>query len=130
MNFLLDTNFIIFLLKGDLSAKQLLSLQEAESFYLSSITVSELIHGAFKSKQQEKNLSKVDLIIKNFDILDFNLGAARVFGRLRSNLEKNGTIIGPYDLQIAAIALENSCTLVTRNLKEFTRIDDLKVIGY
>jgi tRNA(fMet)-specific endonuclease VapC len=57
--------------------------------------------------------------------LDFDIVAARIQGEIRADLERKGTPIGPYDVQVAAIALANNLTLVTHNTAEFSRIPDL-----
>ncbi len=63
--------------------------------------------------------------LANHPNLDFDSGAARAFGELRADLERKGTTIGAYDLQIAAIALTHDLTLVTHNTREFGRVPNL-----
>ena len=65
--------------------------------------------------------------LNNFVSLPFDDAAATIFGEIRSSLAAKGTPIGPYDLQIAAIALANNLILVTHNTREFSRIADLKL---
>jgi tRNA(fMet)-specific endonuclease VapC len=62
--------------------------------------------------------------------VSFDDRAARYFGQIRANLQRQGTPIGPYDLQIAAIALANDLTLVTHNTREFARIDGLRLVDW
>ena len=50
-----------------------------------------------------------------------------MFGILRAHLERAGTLIGLYDLQIAAQAVSRNCVLITNNVREFERIPNLKV---
>ena len=50
-----------------------------------------------------------------------------IFGQVRANLEKRGTVIGPYDLQIASVALTHDFVLVTNNTKEFERVEGLQL---
>ena len=69
----------------------------------------------------------LDDICDGFLSLAFDGDAARHFGRIRAELTKVGTPIGPYDLQIAAIALSNNLTLVTHNTREFSRVIGLHI---
>jgi len=62
-----------------------------------------------------------------FQVVDFDLLSAEIFGKIRSSLEKKGNIIGPYDLQIASIAMARDFILVTNNTNEFSRIKSLKL---
>ena len=130
MNYVLDTNFIIHLLKGDLGAVSFVRTYPKECLLLTSVTQAELYYGAYKSKRVEKNLAAFEITFKEFSCLDFDSESARRYGLLRTALEKQGEPCGPYDMQIASIALVNDCTVVTRNLREFSRMSGLKVIGY
>lgn len=132
MNYLLDTNICIYIIKKSpeqvLKKLELINKSEAKKkIFLSSITVSELYYGVEKSSQFEKNLEALKGFLTPFDIVDFDHESAEVFGKVRSELERNGLIIGPYDLQIASIAIANGLTLVTNNTKEFNRVDGLKL---
>lgn len=70
------------------------------------------------------------VFLNQFKSLPFDDNAALRFGEIRAELASKGTPIGPYDLQIAAIALANNLTLVTHNTKEFNRISNLKIEGW
>ena len=94
---------------------------------ISSITLSELEYGAYKSQQTERNLNALSLFTLSLDILAYDRQAASVYGKLRAQLEKKGTPIGPMDLLIAAHALSVKKTVVTNNEKEFKRVPGLKV---
>lgn len=80
-----------------------------------------------KSQTPELSLAKQLRFLNQFVSLSFDDAAAQIFGEIRANLVKKGTPIGPYDLQIAAIAIANQVTLVTRNTAEFGRIPSLQV---
>jgi len=132
MSYLLDTNICIYIIKKtpEKVLKKLESIinnEKENEIYLSAITVSELYYGVEKSTQIKKNLEALKGFLTPFKILDFNLTSAEIFGKIRSDLEKKGAIIGPYDLQIASIAMANNLTLVTNNTKEFKRIHALSV---
>ena len=63
-------------------------------------------------------------------LFDTNLAAAHRFGEIRAELNRQGLPIGPYDLQIAAIALANQLVLVTHNVAEFSRVPNLKCVDW
>lgn len=127
MTFLLDTNVCIELLneRDSRVAKKLASISPPD-IRLCSIVKAELYHGAYKSGR-EKNLNLVRAFSASLESLPFDDSAAETYGQLRLALEKQGKLIGPYDLLIASIALVNNVTLVTHNMDEFKRVPDLKL---
>ena len=96
-------------------------------FYISSITLFELEYGANKSKWPEKTRLKLYLFLALFNILPFTVDDAIYAGEIRADLEKKGSIIGPYDIQIAAQALSRNLTLITHNTDEFKRVKELEI---
>ncbi|MCY7367064.1 MAG: PIN domain-containing protein [Chamaesiphon sp.] len=92
-----------------------------------SVVKSELYYGSMKSASPEKNLAIQQTFLTHIISIPFDDSAATIFGSIRAQLEKKGTPIGAYDLQIAAIALANDLTLVTHNTREFSRIDNLRL---
>ena len=92
-----------------------------------SITVYELRYGAQRSSDPAREHSKLDLFLSPFTSLPFDDLCARRCAEVRTELETAGNVIGPHDLQIAAIALQHQLTLVTHNLREFTRVTGLKI---
>ena len=126
--YLLDTNICIYFMKNmypELTEK-LLSLDPA-SLLISSVTVYELEYGAEKSNRGEKSRQRLALFLAPFKILPFTADDAVTAGKIRACLEKQGTPIGPYDIQIAAQAFTRNVTLVTHNTSEFSRVPNLKV---
>ena len=94
---------------------------------ISSITVSELQYGAYKSKQIKKNINRLDEFLSPFEILASEESAPNFYRKIRSQLEKKGNVIGPLDMLIAAHALSKKLTLITNNEKEFKRVKSLKI---
>jgi tRNA(fMet)-specific endonuclease VapC len=126
--FLLDTNICIYTISGRLRhVVDKLKSYEPPLIKLSSVSVGELEYGASKSAHREKNRIALLHFLSAFDIVDFNDKDAEVFGIIRANLEKEGQIMGPYDLQIAAQAITRGLVLVTNNVKEFERIKGLRI---
>lgn len=128
MQYLLDTNICIYLIKQKppkvLSRFQTLALSDIG---ISSITVAELEYGVCKSQQQEKNRSALMQFLIPLEIVEFDQAAATVYGAIRSDLESRGLVIGAMDMLIAAHALSLGVTLVSNNVREFSRIANLSL---
>lgn len=126
MIYLLDSNTCIVYLKRPLSkvGLRLASLRDRD-ITVCSVVKAELFYGARKSNNPAKALTIQQEFFTRFLCLPFDDKAAEIYGIVRSRLEAKGTPIGPYDLQIAAIAIANNLVLVTHNTREFGRIDEL-----
>ena len=96
------------------------------SNFFCDVVKSELYYGAFRSARQEENLALLERLFPTFTSLPFDSSAARTCGQIRAVLAAAGTPIGPYDLQIAAVALIHGLTVVTHNIAEFDRVPKLK----
>ena len=131
MKYMLDTNICIYAIKHK-PYKVFLKLNQTDpdDVCISSVTYAELAHGVFKSNAVEKNRLALMLLLSNIRILDFDAEAAEEYGKVRADLEKNGTVIGPMDMMIAGHALSAGCTLVTNNTKEFSRVNALSIINW
>ncbi|MDF7651925.1 type II toxin-antitoxin system tRNA(fMet)-specific endonuclease VapC [Candidatus Pantoea formicae] len=123
--YMLDTNIVIYVIKRR-------PIEVLERFnanvgrmVISSITLAELIHGAEKSAFPERNLRTVEDFISRLDVLSYDQKAAYHYGSIRADLEKKGTPIGLNDLHIAAHARSEALTLITNNLREFSRVNGL-----
>ena len=128
MIFLPDTNACISLLRQrDQRLIARWKSVKATDIVLCAIIVYELRYGAQRSSDPAREHSKLDLFLSPFASLPFDDVCARRCAEVRAELEAAGNVIGPHDLQIAAIALQHQLTLVTHNLREFTRITGLKV---
>jgi tRNA(fMet)-specific endonuclease VapC len=99
-----------------------------EEQFTSAVVIGELYKGAYRSKACDRHLSNIEKrIIPAITALPFDIGTAKVFGRIRAHLEEAGTILPDADLQIAATALGHDLVLVTGNLRHFKRIPQLKL---
>lgn len=95
--------------------------------YTSTITISEIVYGAEKSQRPEYHLQQLEeVLLPAVNVVGFDVKAAYVCGRVRGQLEKAGTPLDLADLEIAAIAIANDFTLVTNNVRHFSRIPQLK----
>ena len=104
--------------------ERLLSHSPSELF-ISAVTVYELEYGASKSGWGEKNRQKLAMFLAPFEILPFTSEDAITAGRIRAFLMKQGTPIGPYDIQIAAQSVARGLTVVTHNSDEFSRVPEI-----
>ena len=94
---------------------------------ISSITYAELMHGVEKSQDVERDRMAITLFLSSISILPFGAQAAEEYGKVRADLEKRGTPIGPMDELIAGHARSEHLTLVTNNTRKFFRVSDLEV---
>ena len=128
MRYMLDTNICIYAIKHK-PEKVFQKLQEVEpeDVCVSSVTYAELVHGVEKSVAVEKNRLALSMLLANIEILDFDVDSADCYGKIRADLEKKGTPIGPLDMMIAGHAQSIGYTVVTNNVKEFSRVSNLKI---
>jgi len=128
MTYLLDTNTCIRHLnqRSQVITERLLAIPEAE-IALCSVVKAELYFGATKSNNPEQTMLKQPAFAERFVSLSFDDASAIVYARIRADLERAGAPIGANDLMIASIVVANDLTLVTNNLREFSRIAGLKV---
>lgn len=88
---------------------------------------AELLYGARHSQQVGENLSRVRRFLHTFQSLPFDDDCAEQYSLVRSDLSRQGNLIGPNDLFMAAIALAHGAVLVTNNTREFSRVENLRV---
>jgi tRNA(fMet)-specific endonuclease VapC len=123
--YMLDTNIVIYVIKR--RPLEILDKFNANAgrMVISTITLAERIHGAEKSAYPERNLRTVEDFTLRLDVVSYDDKAAFHYGAIRAALERKGTPIGLNDLHIAAHARSAGLTLVSNNLREFTRVDGL-----
>lgn len=128
MRYMLDTNICIYAIKHmPREVIERLNEHNPNEICISSVTYAELIHGVEKSKAVEKNRTTLTLLLADIEILPFDTGAAEGYGEIRAELERKGIPIGPLDMMIAGHAKSLGYTVVTNNIKEFARIDGLRL---
>ena len=128
MKYLLDTNACVdFLNRRYRGVTERIQSASPDDLALSSVVVAELRYGADRSVKRAENHDRLDVLTTEIQCLDFDLAAARVYGRLRAALEAGGEPIGPYDMMIAAHALSQRLILVTDNEREFRRVEGLEI---
>ena len=127
LKYMLDTNIAIYVIKRrPLKALEIFN-RHAGQLCISSITLAELIHGVEKSAKPEHNLRQVEDFASRLTVLEYGNKAAAHYGDIRAVLERKGRSIGVNDLHIAGHARSEGLTLVTNNLKEFERVEALRL---
>ncbi|MCG6113759.1 MAG: type II toxin-antitoxin system VapC family toxin [Mesorhizobium sp.] len=123
--YLLDTNAVIAALKGHAGVLARLRAQRPQDVFVSAIVLHELYFGAFRSARLDDNLRRIDEL--QFQVLDFDREDGRQAGAIRAALAASGLPIGPYDVLIAGQAKSRDYVLVSRNLREFARVESLRI---
>lgn len=126
IKYMLDTNIVIYTLKEKPMRVRKAFDRHAGEMCLSTVTLGELIYGAEKSTQTERNLRVIEGFMARLEVSPFDSGAAMHFGQIRAELARGGTTIGPYDMMIAGHARALGLILVSNNLKGFERVPGLR----
>ncbi len=126
----LDTNAVIHYFKGSGKVVQRLHATPPAEVAIPSVVVYELEVGILKSANPEARREQLYTLLAFVTLLPLGDGEARTAARIRVDLEAKGFGIGPLDTLIAGIALHHGATLVTRNLREFERVEGLRVVNW
>ena len=127
IKYMLDTNIVIYTIKNRPTQVREAFKKHDSQMCISSVTYGELIYGAERSSQPERNLADIEGLAARVNIMPFDHHAAEHFGQLRAELYQIGKPIGPYDMMIAGHARAYGLILVSNNLKEFERIPGLRL---
>ena len=125
LKYLLDTNILIYVIKNRPATARARFTQHDGQMAISTISLMELVYGAERSSAPERNLRDVEGLAARMELLSFDHAAAAHAGRIRAELARAGTPIGPYDQMIAGHARSLGLTLVSNNLREFQRVAGL-----
>jgi len=127
MKFLLDTSICVFFLRGKLNLDDYIKQKGRENCFISEVTIAELRYGAENSDNPAKSHKAVDTFLNGLSIIPI-FGCIRRYAKEKVRLRKAGKPIhDEFDLMIGATAIENKLTLVTDNLKDFERLDGIKI---
>ena len=127
LRYMLDTNICIYTIKNNPAAVREKFQQHQNHLCISSIVLSELLYGAEKSSQPEKSLALIEGMAARLEVLNFDEHAAAHAAEIRADLARKGTPIGHYDVLIAGHARSHGLVLVSNNLREFERVDGLRL---
>jgi tRNA(fMet)-specific endonuclease VapC len=125
--YILDTNTLIYFFKGMGNIATSLLNKPPNRIGIPIIVLYELEVGIRKSEHPEKRITQLQTLTSVVNILPFGPGEAKCAAIIRTNLEKQGCPIGPYDVLIAGLAIANKGVLVTHNIREFERIEGLHI---
>lgn len=127
MQYLLDTNICVFFLRGKFNLDDSIKEKGLENCFISEITVIELRYGAENSDDPVKSHKSVDIFLNGLSIIPM-FGSIRRYAKEKVRLRKSGKPIhDEFDLLIGVTAIEKKLTLVTDNLKDFKRLDGIKI---
>ncbi|MFW5831608.1 MAG: type II toxin-antitoxin system tRNA(fMet)-specific endonuclease VapC [Prolixibacteraceae bacterium] len=126
MDYLLDTNICIHLFKGQFKLREKINTVGIDKCAISEITLSELYYGAEKSQKKTQNKKVIEDFSKKISILPI-FNSIKIYAKEKARLKTKGKIISDLDLFIGASAVANDMILVTRNLKDFQRIEGLRI---
>ena len=127
MKYVLDTNTLIYFFKGLGKVKNRLLSTPPSEIGVPAIVLFEMELGIAKSSSPRKRISQLHDFMVLVNVIPFGESEAKTAAQIRAKLEKKGIPIGPYDILIAACAKANDLVLVTHNLKEFKRIEGLRL---
>jgi tRNA(fMet)-specific endonuclease VapC len=127
MKYVLDTNTLIYYFKGIGNIATQLLATPPNDIGIPTIVLYELEVGIAKSVRPRKRKAQLQEFISLVNIIPISDAEAKCAAGIRVKLEKKGSLIGPYDILIAASAMANNNILVTHNQREFQRIRGLKL---
>ena len=127
LKYLLDTTIVIYTIKNRPRRVRERFTRHQGQLAISSVTLMELVYGAEKSPQPERNLRDIDGLAARLDVLPYDAAAATHTGQIRAELARQGTPIGPYDQMIAGHARALGLILVSNDAAEFGRVPGLRL---
>jgi tRNA(fMet)-specific endonuclease VapC len=130
MTYLLDTDTCIDALRSVPAVRERLFALAPSEVAISVVTEGELRLGAEKSARRAHHEALVDAFVAAIAVLPVESSDARAYAKVRADLERRGKGIGPLDTWIAAQGLARGLVVVTRNVKEFSRVRDLRIEGW
>jgi len=131
MGLILDTSLLIASERRQFDMVAFMESQGSAPVYISSVTVSELLHGVYRSLPEYRAQRElfVEAIIVNTPSIAFDAVCARQHARLWAELASNGNMIGAHDLLIAATCVSYGHQMATLNEREFQRIPELSLVN-
>ena len=127
MAYLIDTDIIIFALRGDKTVLAKFEENKNIPISISMITYAELVFGAKRSQNERTNMLKLNRIREIYPVEELNIGIMELFADIKANMYSKAMRIEDMDLFIAATAIYNDLTLVTNKTKHFKNIPLLQL---
>lgn len=123
---MLDTNICAYFLNGKFNLEEKIDEVGIENCFVSEITIAELKYGVEKSTFKEKNRKTLETFQAKFDILPIFL-ALDIYAKEKARLKTKGKILDDFDLLIGSTAIFNNLILVTKNISDFDRLDEITI---
>lgn len=127
VTYLLDTDTLVYHLRGDPGVTRRLSERKDAVLATTTLNLAELYFGAYSSGRPHHNAAAVDRLRDRLHVFTPGTRAAVLYGRLKADLRRSGNLIGEIDLLIGACCLAAGSTLVTNNLRHFSRIRGIRL---
>ena len=124
--YLLDTNICVYFLNGKFNLERKIDEVGIENCFISEITIAELKYGVEKSAFKEKNRKTLERFQEKFDVIPI-FPSIDIYAKEKAKLKIKGKILDDFDLLIGSTAVYNQMTLVTKNLSDFERIENIAI---
>ncbi|MDI9569611.1 MAG: type II toxin-antitoxin system VapC family toxin [Pseudomonadota bacterium] len=130
MGVIFDTSEIITLERNRREIEEIVRGREDEPFGISVVTVAELLHGVERADTEARKMNRqafVERVMEFFPTFPFDMAVARIYARIWASLAKRNLLVGAHDLIIAATAISLNYTIITSNIRDYEKIEGLKV---
>jgi tRNA(fMet)-specific endonuclease VapC len=124
--YLLDTNICAYFLNGKFNLEAKIDQVGLENCVVSEITIAELKYGVEKSTYKEKNRKTLEIFQTKFDLIPI-FPALDIYAKEKARLKTKGKILDDFDLLIGSTAIFNNLTLVTKNISDFARLENIEI---
>jgi len=128
MKYLIDTDWVIHSLRGEKRVMKKLLELKGEGLTISVISLAELYEGVYRSTNSTSDERVLNDFLTGVSVLGISGEICKIFGRERARLRKEGKLIGDLDLLIASTCLHHDLTLLTNNVGEFQRVENLRIL--
>ncbi|MGH9876472.1 MAG: type II toxin-antitoxin system VapC family toxin [Nitrososphaerales archaeon] len=123
---ILDTDFLISLLRGDESTKNVMKKLSLEDSYATTVVNAfEVLIGAYRAKTERSTRDKIRNFVRDIDVIDLDGEVADQAAKIQATLMDKGELLEARDVLVAAVASKYKASVVTRNIKHFSRISDV-----
>ena len=127
MRYLIDTNWVIDVLRNAPGSRALVEERAADGIAISVVSIAELFVGPHRRRNPAPEQESISAYLSQFSQLPIDLTTCEIFGRIKAELLNQGNPIEDFDIMIAATALQHDLTLLTNNRRHFERIDGLQI---
>ena len=126
MQYLLDTNICVFILRQKFGVGERMLQAGVSNCFISELMYAELLYGAECSDNPEKNKTLIGRFLSRIRVIPIK-DAIPLFAKEKARLKKDGTLVEDFDLLIGATAVKEGLTMVTENTRHFQNIDGIQL---